>query len=216
MIRAAAKNHSHVAVVVDPNDYAELLTNLAAGSDTPEAVQYRKRLAWKAFQHCATYDSTVAEWLWSQIGTSSQTCHALLCFLTVNNMSAQCLSGDVMSTFNECRADAASLCHIMSAGLLFVYQAAAYRCCAFQYCTFHCTSHGARPLSRSCKKAPVVSPAETCLSCSQGKHSRFHQQNLTETLRVTSSFLDLHVGQKGFLLGHNTLHMHHVSQLRFA
>ena len=70
MIRAAAKNHSHVAVVVDPNDYAELLTKLAAGADTPEAVQYRKRLAWKAFQHCATYDSTVAEWLWTQIGQS--------------------------------------------------------------------------------------------------------------------------------------------------
>lgn len=68
MIRAAAKNHSHVAVVVDPNDYDELLEHLASGTDSQEAVQYRKRLAWKAFQHCATYDSTVAEWLWSQIG----------------------------------------------------------------------------------------------------------------------------------------------------
>ncbi len=68
MIRAAAKNHSHVAVVVDPNDYDELLQHLAGSSSEQEAVQYRKRLAWKAFQHCATYDSTVAEWLWSQIG----------------------------------------------------------------------------------------------------------------------------------------------------
>ena len=68
MIRAAAKNHSHVAVVVDPNDYNELLQHLAGDVSSKEAVQYRKRLAWKAFQHCATYDSTVAEWLWSQIG----------------------------------------------------------------------------------------------------------------------------------------------------
>ncbi|DBA77368.1 hypothetical protein WJX79_000116 [Trebouxia sp. C0005] len=70
MIRAAAKNHKHVAVVVDPNDYDELLQHLSGSSSAQEALQYRKRLAWKAFQHCATYDSTVAEWLWSQIGGS--------------------------------------------------------------------------------------------------------------------------------------------------
>ena len=72
MIRAAAKNHSHVNVVVDPNDYAELLDHLQNSPDSQEAVQYRKRLAWKAFQHCATYDSTVAEWLWTQIGEAMQ------------------------------------------------------------------------------------------------------------------------------------------------
>ena len=71
MIRAAAKNHSHVAVVVDPSDYDELLQHLAGDVSTQQAVQYRKRLAWKAFQHCATYDSTVAEWLWSQIGEAN-------------------------------------------------------------------------------------------------------------------------------------------------
>ncbi len=76
MIRAAAKNHSHVAVVVDPNDYDELLQHLSGSSNAQEALQYRKRLAWKAFQHCATYDSTVAEWLWSQIG---KPCLIILC-----------------------------------------------------------------------------------------------------------------------------------------
>ena len=85
MIRAAAKNHSHVAVVVDPNDYTELLTNLADGSDPAEAALYRKRLAWKAFQHCATYDSTVAEWLWTQIGVLRRTCHTLVCFVSVRS-----------------------------------------------------------------------------------------------------------------------------------
>ena len=77
MIRAAAKNHSHVAVVVDPNDYDELLQHLSGDSGSTEAVLYRKRLAWKAFQHCATYDSTVAEWLWTQIGTHAPRCEML-------------------------------------------------------------------------------------------------------------------------------------------
>lgn len=83
MIRAAAKNHSHVAVVVDPSDYDDLLQHLAGDVSSKEAVQYRKHLAWKAFQHCATYDSTVAEWLWSQIGEALQALR--------NNHSATCV-----------------------------------------------------------------------------------------------------------------------------
>mmetsp|Transcript_2095 Transcript_2095/g.6203 ORF Transcript_2095/g.6203 Transcript_2095/m.6203 type:complete len:606 (-) Transcript_2095:7910-9727(-) len=65
MIRAAAKNHEHVHVVVDPSDYREVLEALQGGAD---AAALRRKLAWKAFQHCATYDSTVAEWLWGQVG----------------------------------------------------------------------------------------------------------------------------------------------------
>ncbi|CAK0736296.1 hypothetical protein CVIRNUC_000723 [Coccomyxa viridis] len=65
MIRAAAKNHQHVTVVVDPSDYGTLLDALKSGKDE---LDFRSRLAWKAYQHTATYDSTVAEWLWSQIG----------------------------------------------------------------------------------------------------------------------------------------------------
>ena len=47
MIRAAAKNHASVAVVVDPEDYGPLLEALKAGGEA--AVGMRKRLAWKAF-----------------------------------------------------------------------------------------------------------------------------------------------------------------------
>ena len=68
MIRAAAKNHEHVTVVVDPSDYSQLLEALAGSSGDAEALAFRKRCAWKAFQHCATYDSTVAEWLWCAEG----------------------------------------------------------------------------------------------------------------------------------------------------
>ncbi len=66
MIRAAAKNHQHVHVVVDPGDYPQLLESLGGGGGG--ATAFRRRLAWKAFQHCATYDSAVAEWLWGQVG----------------------------------------------------------------------------------------------------------------------------------------------------
>lgn len=47
-------------VVVDPDDYSEVLANLQGGGDD----SFRRRLAWKAFQHCSSYDSAVAEWLW--------------------------------------------------------------------------------------------------------------------------------------------------------
>ncbi|XP_057518799.1 uncharacterized protein LOC130799646 isoform X1 [Amaranthus tricolor] len=65
MIRAAAKNHKDVLVVVDPQDYPALLDYLNGGQDD---VLFRRKLAWKAFQHVAAYDSAVSEWLWKQTG----------------------------------------------------------------------------------------------------------------------------------------------------
>ncbi|GFP97001.1 bifunctional purine biosynthesis protein purh, partial [Phtheirospermum japonicum] len=65
MIRAAAKNHKDVLVVVDSNDYPALLEYLRGGHDDPK---FRRALAWKAFQHVASYDSAVSEWLWKQNG----------------------------------------------------------------------------------------------------------------------------------------------------
>ncbi|OAY43120.1 bifunctional purine biosynthesis protein PurH [Manihot esculenta] len=61
MIRAAAKNHKDVLVVVDSQDYAALLDFLKGNQDDQ---QFRRKLAWKAFQHVASYDSAVSEWLW--------------------------------------------------------------------------------------------------------------------------------------------------------
>jgi AICAR transformylase/IMP cyclohydrolase PurH len=68
MIRAAAKNHAHVMVVVDPADYPEVLRALAGEVAEDEVSEMRRKLAWKAFQHCASYDSQVAEWMWNQVG----------------------------------------------------------------------------------------------------------------------------------------------------
>ena len=59
MIRAAAKNHAAVAVVVDPDDYDSLVASLQ--SDGIDAAE-RRRLAAKAFRHTAAYDATIASW----------------------------------------------------------------------------------------------------------------------------------------------------------
>ncbi len=50
MIRAAAKNHAHVAVAVDPADYGPLLEALGPSGSDDARQQLRRRLAWKAFQ----------------------------------------------------------------------------------------------------------------------------------------------------------------------
>eukprot|EP01018_Ginkgo_biloba_P036850 Gb_10289 [translate_table: standard] len=67
MIRAAAKNHKDVLVVVDSADYPALLGYLQ-GEAREEGENFRRKLAWKAFQHVASYDSAVAEWLWKKLG----------------------------------------------------------------------------------------------------------------------------------------------------
>lgn len=62
MIRAAAKNHAHVAVVVDTEDYAELIAALDANAgSTPLAL--RQRLAQTAYARTADYDSAVSAWM---------------------------------------------------------------------------------------------------------------------------------------------------------
>jgi len=60
MVRAAAKNHRDVLVVVDPEDYAEVADALAARTNDPAL---RRRLAVKAFGHTARYDALVARYL---------------------------------------------------------------------------------------------------------------------------------------------------------
>jgi phosphoribosylaminoimidazolecarboxamide formyltransferase/IMP cyclohydrolase len=59
MVRAAAKNHPSVAVVVDPARYGDVIAALADGGFDLEA---RKRLAADAFAHTAAYDVAVASW----------------------------------------------------------------------------------------------------------------------------------------------------------
>jgi len=60
MVRAAAKNHAHVTVVVEPSDYDSVLQALDAGGVSDE---HRRRLSLKAFRHTARYDSVISGWL---------------------------------------------------------------------------------------------------------------------------------------------------------
>ena len=60
MVRAAAKNFPSVIIVVDPADYPVVMEKLRAGGiDLAE----RKKLAQKAFQHVASYDTAIAQYL---------------------------------------------------------------------------------------------------------------------------------------------------------
>ncbi|MDQ2661163.1 MAG: bifunctional phosphoribosylaminoimidazolecarboxamide formyltransferase/IMP cyclohydrolase [Actinomycetota bacterium] len=64
MVRAAAKNHANVAIVVSPDRYDEVIAALAAGGTT---IAQRKALAREAFRHTASYDIAVASWLGSVV-----------------------------------------------------------------------------------------------------------------------------------------------------
>lgn len=64
MLRAAAKNHADVAVVVDPMDYAVLAAELTETGALSAATRFR--LAAKAFAHTSSYDAAIARYLESR------------------------------------------------------------------------------------------------------------------------------------------------------
>src|SRR6516162_3549801 len=61
MIRAAAKNHDDVAVLVDANDYAALIEELKRHNGST-SLALRRRLAAKAYARTASYDAAIANW----------------------------------------------------------------------------------------------------------------------------------------------------------
>ncbi len=61
MVRSAAKNHAFVAIVTDPADYPELIQALEA-SGGMTSLDFRKRLAAKAFAATAAYDAMISQW----------------------------------------------------------------------------------------------------------------------------------------------------------
>jgi len=69
LIRAAAKNHGHVAVVVEPGDYGEVAGEIARCGGTGAAL--RRRLAAAAYARTAVYDAAIAEWFASVDGTET-------------------------------------------------------------------------------------------------------------------------------------------------
>jgi len=69
MVRAAAKNHPSVAVVVDPADYAAVIEAVRSGGFT---LEQRQQLAARAFVHTATYDVAVASWMGNVVTPTDQ------------------------------------------------------------------------------------------------------------------------------------------------
>ncbi|MDW6021890.1 bifunctional phosphoribosylaminoimidazolecarboxamide formyltransferase/IMP cyclohydrolase [Mesorhizobium sp. BAC0120] len=61
MLRAAAKNHAYVAVVTDPDDYAPVLSALEMNLGSL-SLEFRKKLAAKAFTRTAAYDAAISQW----------------------------------------------------------------------------------------------------------------------------------------------------------
>jgi phosphoribosylaminoimidazolecarboxamide formyltransferase / IMP cyclohydrolase len=61
MLRAAAKNHAAVTVVVDPDDYAPVLRQIASSGAVDNATRFT--LARKVFEHTAQYDGAIANYL---------------------------------------------------------------------------------------------------------------------------------------------------------
>jgi phosphoribosylaminoimidazolecarboxamide formyltransferase/IMP cyclohydrolase len=70
MVRASAKNHPSVAVVVDPARYPDVLAAVSAGGFT---LAERQRLAASAFRHTAAYDIAVASWMGSVLAPEQDT-----------------------------------------------------------------------------------------------------------------------------------------------
>ncbi len=70
MVRAAAKNHDSLAVIVDPQRYPWLLAQIAADG---VRLADRRALAAEAFRHTAAYDVAVASWMGSALAPDPQT-----------------------------------------------------------------------------------------------------------------------------------------------
>ncbi|WGR94718.1 bifunctional phosphoribosylaminoimidazolecarboxamide formyltransferase/IMP cyclohydrolase [Bradyrhizobium sp. ISRA435] len=75
MIRAAAKNHDDVAVVVEAQDYSAVLDELAAHKGAT-SLGLRRRLAAKAYARTAAYDAAISNWFAVQLDTRAPDFHA--------------------------------------------------------------------------------------------------------------------------------------------
>jgi phosphoribosylaminoimidazolecarboxamide formyltransferase/IMP cyclohydrolase len=76
MIRAAAKNHADVAVIVDADDYAPLIAELKANNGAT-TLALRKKLAAKAYARTAAYDAAISNWFVQQLGDSAPAWRAI-------------------------------------------------------------------------------------------------------------------------------------------
>jgi phosphoribosylaminoimidazolecarboxamide formyltransferase/IMP cyclohydrolase len=90
MIRAAAKNHAGVAVVVDPADYSTLLAEIEANRGAT-TLAFRKSLAHKAYARTAAYDAAISNWLGAVLDGSEAAPDAFPRTITVQYTKAQAM-----------------------------------------------------------------------------------------------------------------------------
>jgi phosphoribosylaminoimidazolecarboxamide formyltransferase/IMP cyclohydrolase len=76
MIRAAAKNHEDVTVIVDVADYDELLAELAE-NDGATTLPFRRRLAAKAYARTAVYDAAISNWFNAELDVEAPAFRAI-------------------------------------------------------------------------------------------------------------------------------------------
>ncbi|GHS96561.1 bifunctional phosphoribosylaminoimidazolecarboxamide formyltransferase/inosine monophosphate cyclohydrolase [Synergistales bacterium] len=76
MVRSAAKNHEDVIIIVNPNDYGVVLSQLQTAGDCPK--EERVRLALAAFKHTTEYDACIAEVLAGRIALSAVSAPTLI------------------------------------------------------------------------------------------------------------------------------------------
>ncbi|MCQ6277021.1 bifunctional phosphoribosylaminoimidazolecarboxamide formyltransferase/IMP cyclohydrolase [Bacillus sp. V3B] len=69
MLRSAAKNHQYVAVVVDPTDYEQVISDLKEANEVK--FETRRKLAAKVFRHTAAYDSIIANYMTELTGVET-------------------------------------------------------------------------------------------------------------------------------------------------
>lgn len=65
MVRSAAKNHAHVSIITDPNDYKRVLDEIACQNEVSHATRFD--LAVKAFEHTAQYDGMIANFFGARL-----------------------------------------------------------------------------------------------------------------------------------------------------
>ncbi len=76
MIRAAAKNHAHIAVVTSPDQYVDVIAALNAGGTS---AQQRQIMARDAFQRIFDYDEAIADWFFEQTTSADGCCGGCGC-----------------------------------------------------------------------------------------------------------------------------------------
>lgn len=107
MVRAAAKNHAHVAIVTDPADYAIVMQEMKTGGEV--SFTTRQKLAAKAYARTASYDAAISRWFAGQLGESFPE------RFTISGAHKQALAyGEnphqraAFYTFNQCRPSLAT------------------------------------------------------------------------------------------------------------